>query len=82
MEPIDPEVQRRVWQRVYQTQPQKNRLSQKHRALLLQCLNRTKSNLAVYEGLRTHPVYGEAFRRLADETREHQKMLRQMTDQR
>lgn len=82
MESIDPNIQRRVWQRVYRPQEQNPRLSPQQRRSLLQCLHRTNANLAAYESLRTHPVYGEAFARMAGETREHQKMLNQMLNRR
>ena len=77
MEKLDHDLQNRVWNRVYGN-GQPLRLSPKQKQQLQQALNRSRANLAVYEALCSHSTYGDAFRRLAAETAEHIKMLRQM----
>ena len=77
MEKLDQELQKRVWERVY-GQPQTPRLRQPQRQSLQQALRRSEANLAFYETMAHHEVYGDAFRRLVTETTEHNKMLRQM----
>ncbi len=75
---IDREQERRVWQRVY-AQPQTPR-GKIDRALLTLCYRRAKANLAVFERHTSHPVYGDAFERLASQTQEHCKMLGRMLE--
>ena len=77
MEKLDRQMQKRVWDRVY-AQPQAPRLSPQQRQNLQQALRRCEANLAFYEKMSAHDPYGDAFRRMAAETVEHTKMLRQM----
>ena len=77
MEKLDRNLQKRVWERVY-AQPQTPRLRQQQRQNLQQALRRSEANLAVYEKMATNETYGDAFCRLAADTAEHIKMLRQM----
>ena len=79
MEKLDKRMQQRVWDRVYQPPaPPLPPLSPQQRQKLGSCLQRCQMNLAVYESMTSHPVYGEAFTRMARETAEQIKMLRQM----
>lgn len=67
-------MEKRVWQRVYGPPPTRRPpIRQLRRAL-----NRAEENLLFYENQTGDPVYGEAFHRMAVETREHCKMLRQI----
>lgn len=73
---MDRQMQQRVWQRVYgKPMPPK---SQYNREKLQQCLRRAQMNFRYYDTLRMDPIYGAAFARLADDTMEHIKMLRQI----
>ena len=76
MEPLDRNMQRRVWARVYPEHP--SGWSPKQRQALQRCLARSKENLAIFVQLENHSLYGQAFGKLAGETREHMKMLQQM----
>ena len=75
MEKLDKNLQRRVWQRVYD---QPASLTKQQRQSLAQCLQRAMANRAVLESLENHSLYAEAFTRMANETGEHCKMLRQI----
>ena len=75
MERLDKNMQRRVWDRVYD-QPAK--LLPQQRQALQQCLRRAESNRAVFEKMEHHNGYAEAFSRMSRETNEHIKMLRQI----
>ena len=77
METLDRNLQKRVWDRVYGKTPQP-RLIPRQRQQLRQALQRSEANLAMYRQFANHSVYNEAFRRLAEETAEHIKMLQQM----
>ncbi len=71
---MDKNMERRVWQRVYgTTQPRRVPMQELRRSL-----NRAEANLRFYESQSRDPVYGEAFTRMATETREHCKMLRRI----
>ena len=70
---IDKQMERRVWQRIY-GKP----MPRYSREKLQQCLRREEVNFRYYDDQRMDPVYGEAFARLATETMEHIKMLRQI----
>ena len=76
MEKLDRNLQRRVWARVYDKQGMP--LNQKQRETLRKCLERSRKNLAVYEKMKSHGIYGDAFTRLYKETAEQMKMLGQM----
>ena len=76
METLDRNMQRRVWARVYPNQ--RGVLTDRQRQQLRRCLERSRGNLAVYEVLQKHGIYGEAFARMYAETAEHMKMLQQM----
>lgn len=67
-------MENRVWQRVYARAPQR-RISRRE---LWQCLRRTEENFAYYERRTDDPLYGDAFARLAAQSAEQCKMLRQM----
>lgn len=82
MNPYDSEAAARVWQRVYAQKRPKAQLTQRQREALRRCMQQTSANLTVYEHLCSHPVYGDAFTRLRDETQEQIKMLRQILNQR
>ena len=75
MEKLDKNMQRRVWQRVYDQPVQ---LTKEQRQLLQQCLQRSITNRTVFEKMENHQLYAEAFARMARETNEHIKMLRHM----
>ena len=77
MEKLDHQMQKRVWDRVY-PQPLAPRLTPQQRQALQQALQRNEKNLAFYEKMANHGLYGDAFRHMATETTEHSKMLRQM----
>ena len=76
MEKLDRNLQRRVWARVYD----KGNLSltPRQRQALRQSLVRNRENLALYEKMEHHGIYGDAFAKLREETAEHIKMLQQM----
>jgi hypothetical protein len=76
MEKLDRNLQRRVWARVYD----KGNLSltPRQRQTLRQSLARSRENLALYEKMEHHGIYGDAFAKLRAETAEHSKMLQQM----
>ena len=76
MKPLDPNVQRRVWGRVYDKASLP--LTPQQQQALRHCLRRSRENLAFYEKMEHHSIYGEAFARLRTETAEHIKMLQQM----
>ena len=77
MKPLDKNLQQRVWDRVY---PQKTGFSPQQRQHLSQSLRRAQANFQLWEELSRHPVYGDAFARMAKETGEHRKMLRQILE--
>lgn len=74
---MDKDMERRVWQRVYGQRPPA-RLTPRQRQQIQRSLNQAKDNLAFFESQRSDPVYGEAFHRMATETGEHVKMMRQI----
>ena len=76
MKPLDRGLQRRVWSRVYGGTTQ--HLTHRQRETLRRALARSGENLAFYEQMAHHVLYAEAFQRLAQETREQIKMLKQM----
>ena len=76
MEKLDRNMQRRVWSRVYPNK--RGGLTPQQREILGRCLERSKENLAVYEKMRAHSIYGQAFAHLAEQTNEQIKMLTQM----
>ena len=76
MEKLDRNLQRRVWARVYDKQGMP--LNPKQREMVRRCLERSWENMAVYEKMKTHGIYGDAFAKLQTETAEHIKMLQQM----
>ncbi len=76
MQPLDKQMQRRVWARVYDRKAAP--LSPQQRQSLQRCLVRIRENLAVYEKMEGHSIYAEAFARLHAETAEQIKMLKQM----
>lgn len=65
-----------VWRRVYAKPPAP--LSPRDRRELQACLQRAQENLRRYERGVRDPIYGDAFARMAAETAEHCKMLRQI----
>lgn len=76
MQPLDKQLQRRVWARVYGGgEPT---LTPKQRETLRRCLARSRENLAFYEKMQAHRLYAAAFTRLTAETKEQIKMLQQM----
>ena len=76
MEPLDRHLQRRVWARVYESP--KEIFTARQRAQMVRCLQRCQDNLAVFENLRGHYAYQEAFAHLEQQTRQQIQMLRQM----
>ena len=78
MEPLDRQLQRRVWKRVYESP--REMLTRRQREVLGRCLARCRENLAVYEKMSSHFIYQEAFAHMAAQTREQIKMLRQMLE--
>ena len=76
MESLDRNLQRRVWNRVYDQAG--SPLSPGQRKALRQSLARSRENLALYEKMEHHGIYGDAFAKLRAETAEHIKMLQQM----
>ncbi len=76
MKPLDRNMQRRVWSRVYD--PSAAPLTPQQLQLLQRCLQRSRENLAVFGKLDRQGMYAEAFSRLHTETAEHIKMLTQM----
>ena len=76
MKPLDRHLQRRVWSRVY-SGAGKN-LTPWQRESLGRALARCRQNLTAFERMEHHPLYAEAFARMAAETREQIKMLKQM----
>lgn len=73
---MDKNMEQRVWQRVYgRSSPSR---TPRQRQELQRSLNRAETNLAFYESQSGDMVYGEAFSHLANQTREHCKMLRQI----
>ncbi len=76
MKPLDQQLQRRVWARVYNQSAAP--LTARQRQALQRCLQRSRENLAFYQKMQRHSLYAEAFTRLASETAEHIKMLNQM----
>lgn len=76
MKPLDRHLQRRVWARVYGGTQQ--HLTLRQRENLRRALVRCSENLACFEQMEHHVLYADAFSRLAQETREQIKMLRQM----
>ena len=76
MEKLDRNLQRRVWARVYDKGSMP--LTEKQRQLLRQCLARSRENLALYEKMEHHCIYGDAFGKMRAETQEHIKMLQPM----
>ena len=76
MKPLDPNVQRRVWARVYDKASLP--LTPQQQQTVGQCLRRSRENLTFYEKMEHHSIYGEAFAKLRAETAEHVKMLQQM----
>lgn len=72
---MDKKMEKRVWQRVYGRSPMPPKSTPQQRQQLRRSLDRSQANLRFYESQSRDPVYGEAFTRLADETREHCKML-------
>ena len=76
METLDRNLQRRVWSRVYPGRP--GGLTPQQRQRLHRCLVRSKENLAVYEKMVGHGLYGPAFEYLSQQTQEEIKMLMQM----
>lgn len=76
MKPLDRHLQHRVWSRVYDGAGKE--LTARQRESLRRALARSRENLAVFEKMEHHPLYAEAFARMAAETREQIKMLQQM----
>lgn len=77
MEPLDRQMQKRVWDRVY-AQPPKQPLPPPLRNQLQQCLQRSRANLLIYERNTEHSLYGSAFSHLATQTQQQIQMLQQM----
>ena len=76
MERLDRGLQRRVWARVYESPTEM--LTTRQREKLAKCLQRCKDNLAVYEKMRGHFAYREAFDHMEAQTRQQIQMLQQM----
>ena len=76
MQKLDRQLQRRVWARVYGGQPVA--WTDRQRQALERARNNCRKNLALYERMTSHALYAEAFHRLAEETKEHIKMLNQI----
>ena len=75
MEQLDRNLQRRVWNRVYDKGSLP--LTPRQRQALRQSLARSRENLTLYEKMEHHGIYGDAFAKLRSETAEHIKMLQQ-----
>ena len=76
MEKLDRNMQRRVWARVYDKRAAP--MTPKQRETLRRCLERSQENQTVYEKMKNHRIYGDAFARMHEETAEQIKMLKQM----
>ena len=76
MEKLDRNMQRRVWARVYNKTAAP--LTPQQRQTLRRSLERSRENLAIFEKMKDHGIYAEAFARLHAETAEHIKMIKQM----
>ncbi len=68
----DKNAQRKVWQRVYGSLPQPKPQPKK---ALLACRARARENLQLYQRQKDDPIYGPAYERLAQLTREEIAML-------
>lgn len=78
MEKLDRKLQQRVWDRVYgNARPV---FSPQTRQSLQQCRRRTQENARFFETMSGHSHYGEAFRHMARQEREHEAMLTQMLE--
>lgn len=70
---IDHHMERRVWQRVYDSKPSQRKAYTK--AALEQCYRRELADAEFYDRHREDPTFGAAFAHLAAQAREHCKML-------
>ena len=75
MEKLDAGLQQRVWGRVYGQHPG---MSPQTRQKLLHCRRRALENARIYESMTGHNRYGDAFRQMARQAREHAAMIGQM----
>ncbi len=69
---IDPKLQKRVWQRVQASKPPVQ--PQPGKALQM-CRRRASESLRFYESRGRDPIYGPAYDRLAELTRQELAML-------
>ena len=76
MEQLDQRMQQRVWARVYGGRPVA--LTARQRQALQSALYNSRRNLAFFESMEHHSLYGAAFERLSRDTKEQIKMLQQM----
>ena len=75
MEKLDKAMQQRVWGRVYGNHPG---ILPQTRQKLLQCRRRALENARFYESMAGHSHYGDAFRHMAKQSKEHAAMIEQM----
>lgn len=75
MEKLDAALQQRVWGRVY---GHHQSFSPQARQKLQQSRRRELENARIYESMMGHSHYGDAFRQMARQAREHAAMLEQM----
>ncbi len=76
MEKLDQRMQQRVWARVYGGRPMA--LTARQRQAMQSALYSSRRNLAFFESMESHGLYGAAFERLSRDTKEQIKMLQQM----
>ncbi len=76
MKPLDRNLQRRVWARVYDRTAVP--MTAQQRQALVRCLQRSRENLTFYQKMQSHSLYAEAFTHLANQTAEQIKMLKQI----
>ena len=76
MEQLDQRMQQRVWARVYGGRPVA--LTARQRQALQSALHNSRRNLAFFESMEHHSLYGAAFERLSRDTKEQIIMLQQM----
>ncbi len=69
---LDPKMQNRVWQRVQASKPV---VQPQPRKTLQMCRRRAAENLRFYESRSSDPIYGPAYDRLAELSRQEMAML-------
>ncbi len=72
---LDPKMQRRVWSRVYKSLPQ---VLPQPRQDLRAARDRALQNLRFFDGRKNDPIYGPAYERLAQLSRQMLAMLEQI----